>query len=473
MDILKPQVEVKQEAHISKTRRLVQFIIIILVSGLVSWWASSSLESRATYMLAILIAAALLWVTESIPLFATSLLIIGAQIILLGNPGDWEILRIAGTEPYPYSDFLDPISDPIIILFLGGFIIAKVGVIVQVNRHVSSAVFKIFGHSAKKALLGVIICTAVFGMWISNTATTAMMITLSGSFLASVPAGNPFRKAITLAIPFAAGIGGLMTPISSPPNAIAVGLLANHGSPVSFLKWILLVAPLALVLLFILYHLLWRLYHPGKPLYLTPVEVKPLGKKGKFVVVIFFITVLLWLTDTLHGIPAAVVALFPVIIFTATGLLNINQFNRLEWNILFVIAGGLALGQGMSLTGLDRHLAAMIPVNAPWLILIMFFLALAIGTFISNTTTAVLLIPMAITMAVSAGNIDLKFMAIGMAMMCGSNMILPISTPPNAIAYSTGELSKKDFVFSGAIIGLCSLAITYGYFWMLTYFKAW
>jgi sodium-dependent dicarboxylate transporter 2/3/5 len=264
-----------------------------------------------------------------------------------------------------------------------------------------------------------------------------------------------------------------MTPISSPPNAIAVGLLANHGSPVSFLKWMLLVAPLALLLLLILYHLLWRLYKPGKPLFLTQVEVKPFSKKGKFVVVIFFITVLLWLTDTVHGIPAAVVALFPVIMFTATGLLNINQFNRLEWNILFVIAGGLALGQGMSLTGLDRNLAGMIPLNAPWLILIMFLLALAIGTFISNTTTAVLLIPMAITMAVSTGNINLKFMAIGMAIMCGSNMILPISSPPNAIAYSTGELSKKDFVISGAIIGFCSLAITYGYFWMLTYFKAW
>jgi sodium-dependent dicarboxylate transporter 2/3/5 len=424
-------------------------------------------------MLAILIAAALLWVTETIPLFATSLLIIGAQIIFFGNPGNWEFLRTAGTETLPYRDFLDPISDPIIILFLGGFILAKVGVNVGVDRHISSAVLNIFGLSAKKALMGVIICTALFGMWISNTATTAMMITLTGSFLASVPAGNPYRKAVTLAIPFSAGIGGLMTPISSPPNAIAVGLLANNGIHVSFLKWMIIVSPLVLLLLFILYHMLWRLYKPEKSLSLTPVSVKPFSKKGKFVIVIFSITVLLWLTDTIHGIPAAVVALFPVIIFTATGLLNVKQFNRLDWNILFLIAGGLALGQGMKLTGLDQHIAGMIPVGAAGIILIMFLLAIAMSTIISNTTAAVLLIPMAISMATLSENIHIKFLVIGLAVMCGSSMILPISTPPNAIAYSTGELSKRDFVIGGAIIGFCSLVITYGYFWVLTYFKVW
>jgi len=235
----------------------------------------------------------------------------------------------------------------------------------------------------------------------------------------------------------------------------------------------IIVTPLALLLLFILYHILWYFYKPGKALSLTPIEVKPFTKKGKFVVVIFSITVLLWLTDSIHGIPAAVVALFPVIMFTATQLLSVKDFNRIDWNILFVIAGGLALGQGMSLTGLDQHIAGMIPVNAAGIILIMFLLAIAIGTFLSNTTTAVLLIPMAISMAIISENIHIKFMVIGLAIMCGSSMILPISTPPNAIAYSTGELSKKDFAISGAIIGFCSLAITYGYFWMLTYFKAW
>ena len=457
----------------SLKRRLLQFIVIILISVLSGWGATLVLETPASFMVAILIAAALLWVTETIPLFATSLLIIGAQIIFLGNPGNWEILRTDGIAPFPYSDFLDPISDPIIILFLGGFILAKVGVIVEVDRYISSAVLKIFGRSAKKALMGVIICTAVFGMWISNTATTAMMITLTGSFLASVPAGNPFRRAITLAIPFSACIGGLMTPISSPPNAIAIGILANNDIHIGFLQWMIIITPIALLLLFILYHALWYLYKPEQPLSLSPVEVKPFTAKGKFVVVIFFITVFLWLTDTIHGIPSAVVALFPVIIFTATGLLNASQFNRLDWNILFVMAGGLALDQGMSLTGLDQHLAAIIPVNPEWLILFMFLLAIVVTTFISNTTTAALLIPMAISMAIVSENIHMKFIAIGLAIMCSSSMLLPVSTPPNTIAYSTGELNKKDFVITGAIIGFFSLVITYGYFYLLTYFKIW
>jgi sodium-dependent dicarboxylate transporter 2/3/5 len=167
------------------------------------------------------------------------------------------------------------------------------------------------------------------------------------------------------------------------------------------------------------------------------------------------------------------VALFPVIIFTASGLLDAKQFNSLDWNILFLIAGGLALGQGMNLTGLDQYIAGVIPVSAAGIILIMFLLAIAMSTVISNTTTAVLLIPIAISMAAISENIHIKFLVIGLAIMCGSSMILPISTPPNAIAYSTGELSKRDFIISGAIIGFCSLAITYGYFWMLTYLKVW
>ncbi|MBA2744926.1 MAG: SLC13/DASS family transporter [Flavisolibacter sp.] len=448
-------------------------MMIIFGSTFLSWIASPDLETRTSFMLAILIAAALLWVTETIPLFATSLLIIGAQIIFLGNPGDWEILRTTETIPIPYNDFLQPIADPIIILFLGGFILAKLGVIVEVDRYISGTVLKIFGLSAKKALLGVIVCTAVFGMWISNTATTAMMITLTGSFLANVPTGNPFRRAITLAIPFAAGIGGLMTPISSPPNAIAVGLLARNGIQIGFLQWMIIVAPLAILLLYLLYRLLWHFYKPDQPLSLAPVEIKPFTRKGKFVVLIFTITVLLWLTDTLHGIPPAVVALFPIIIFTATGLLTVKEFNRIDWNILFIIAGGLALGQGMRLTGLDQVIAGLIPVNAASIILIMFLIALVMGTFLSNTTTAVLLIPMAISMAVISDNIHIKFLVVGIAIMCGSSMILPISTPPNAIAYSTGELSKKDFLKTGGIIGCCSIVLTYGYFWLLTYLELW
>src|SRR5690606_27561126 len=125
---------------------------------------------------------------------------------------------------------------------------------------------RIFGLSAKSALLGVIVSTTVFGMWISNTATTAMMITLTGSLLAFVPAGNSFRKGLTLAIPFSASIGGLMTPIGSPPNAIAVGLLANEGVQIDFLTWMIIMFPLVVILLFILFQLLWHRYKPETPL---------------------------------------------------------------------------------------------------------------------------------------------------------------------------------------------------------------
>src|SRR5690606_14435976 len=106
----------------------------------------------------------------------------------------------------------------------------------------------------------------------------------------------------------------------------------------------------------------------------------PFPKGGYFVMAVFSVTVLLWLTDSLHGVPASVVALFPVIMFTATGFLKAKEFNSLEWNILFVIAGGLALGQGMSLTGLDQVIAGMLPLESNWIVLITFALTILLGT---------------------------------------------------------------------------------------------
>ncbi|WP_018479526.1 SLC13 family permease [Pontibacter roseus] len=463
------------ELPLPRLKRILSFSVIILFGVLSGWLVAETtdLTPQIAYMTGILVTAALLWATETIPLFATSLLIIGAQVILLGNPGNWSILNTPGIATIPYQRFLDPISDPIIYLFLGGFILAKVGVKVNVDVYLSSVMLRIFGLSAKSALLGVIVITTIFGMWISNTATTAMMIILTSSILAFVPASNSFRKGLTLAIPFSASIGGLATPIGSPPNAIAVGLLANEGVQVDFLTWMVIMLPLVVVLLFILFQLLWLRYKPEIPLMLTPVEKKPFSGEGIFVIVVFGITVLLWLTDSWHGIPSAVVALFPAIMFTATGLLSIKEFNRLEWNILFVIAGGLALGEGMSLTGLDKVIADSLPLESEWIVLIIFITTLVVGTFMSNTTTAILFIPMAISMAHQLEGVNVKFMAIGLAVMAGSSMALPISTPPNAIAYSTNELTTKDFAVNGIVIGISSLIITYCYFWLLTYLGFW
>src|SRR5690554_135008 len=184
--------------HSPKYGRLLIFIGIILTSALVAWYISDTMaySPPAAYMLMILISAALLWSTEIIPLFATSLLIIGTQIILLSNPGGWVILE-GGSLSIPYREFLNPLTDPIIFLFLGGFILAKMAVKAGVDTHLSSIMLKVFGLSAKNTLMGVIIITTIFGMWISNTAITAMMITLNGTLLAFVPVDNPFRKGLT------------------------------------------------------------------------------------------------------------------------------------------------------------------------------------------------------------------------------------------------------------------------------------
>lgn len=470
---MKEEKEVKEAQP--TVRKFLLFCVIIFTGIFVAVEVTTrmGLQAEEGYMLGILVAAALLWSTEAIPLFATSLMIIGTQIILLGNPGNWGFINNDSIPEIPYAEFLSPISDPIIILFLGGFILARVGVKAQVDVFLSAVLLRIFGLSAQWTLLGVICITTLFGMWISNTATTAMMVTLTGSLLAFVPPGNPFRKGLVLAIPFSANIGGIITPISSPPNAIALGLLHQEGISVNFLTWMLIMLPLALLLLAILYFLLWFRYKPSVPLKMTPIEKKPFTPKGKFVVVIFSLTVLMWLTDGIHGIPAAVVALFPVITFTATGLLSAKEFNRIEWNILFIIAGGLSLGQGMNLSGLDDVLLGFLPVESEWIVLMIFMSTLVLGTFMSNTTTAILFIPVAISMAQVSDHIQMEAMAMGLAVMAASSMALPISTPPNAIAYATNELTIKDFAVNGSLIGISSLLITYGYFSLLNFFGIW
>ncbi len=442
------------------SRHLVMFMVSTFLAALTTWWLLAHQPREVAFMSGIFVLAALLWVTEALPLFATALVVIGLEIILLANPGGWSGFGFSeGTGP-TYRQILSPLSDPILVLFLGGFILARAAVKEGVDRNLAAAVLRVFGTRPYMVTLGLMLITAVFSMFMSNTATTAMMITLVSPLLLTIPNDDPLRKGLILCIPFAANIGGMGTPIGSPPNAVAIGFLRSAGQNVSFLDWMIIAVPLALLLLLLSWFLLNRVYRTQVTTLSMAGEAKGLSKRGWFVVVVFCLTIFLWLSDQWHGLPTAVTALLPIILFTATNIIDSKDYNSLEWHILALIAGGIALGLGMELTGLDELLVSLIPGSSVFVFILLIVATVLLSIFMSNTAAANLIIPLGISLAMADASGSPTLMTIyglSIALASSTAMALPISTPPNAIAYAKGGLETKDFIRMGGVVSLIAM----------------
>ncbi len=323
-----------------------------------------------------------------------------------------------------------------------------------------------FGSRPKFIILGLMLVTAVLSAFMSNTATTAMMITVILPIVARMQPGDPARVGIALSVPFAANIGGIATPIGTPPNAVVIAALNQQGLDIAFSSWMLYALPLAILMLFIAWQVLLRLYPPA-------VEHISLDLSGKLktsrnaiiLYATFGLTVLLWVTEGLHGIRSSIVALIPVAVLTLTTAFEKEDIRKLPWEVLWLIAGGIALGISMKETGLAEWMVGAISWDQfGYLMLLAVFgaVALIMSNFLSNTVTASLLIPLAISL-VTSGLLDgvAGMLMLGLVIALGSSfaMVLPISTPPNAIAVSTGMVQTKDMISSGVIIGLIGLVL--------------
>jgi len=403
-------------------------------------------------MAALFVLALVLWVTEAIPLFATSLLLIMAESWLL-------VTSAPAAGASEYTVVLNAFSSPVVWIFLGGFILAKSIQQEGLDVQMAGLLMRPFGTRPTMILAGFMVITAVFSMFMSNTATTAMMLVLLQPILHQLPEKAPFRKGLVLAIPFAANIGGIGTPIGTPPNAIALGQLEKmRGISISFAEWMLIAVPLLIVTLFFMWLALTMLYRPGKiNVKLTPPRDFTLTWKAFVVYATFGVTVSLWLTGALHGIPTAVIAVLPAAVLTLTGVISRSDFNALDWDILMLIAGGIALGTGLTETGLDKWIIQLLP-DTPLplfaLAAIFCFAGIALSTVMSNSVAANLLIPIALTAAAALPHHEAMTLAILTAITTSFAMALPISTPPNAIAYGTNEFTNRDLMLVG---GSCSL----------------
>jgi sodium-dependent dicarboxylate transporter 2/3/5 len=408
-------------------------------------------------VLGIFLMAVVLWVTEAIPLFATAALIIFLEIALISDQAVWS-LPGAG-EAVGYEAFFATLAHPVLMLFLGGFFLAEGASKFALDRTMARVLLRPFGSKPSSIVLGLMVITAAFSMFMSNTATTATLLAVVLPVVASLDPDDRLRAGMVLAVPIAANVGGIGTPVGTPPNAIAVGSLADAGISVSFVKWMILAVPLMMVLLVAAWRVIVRLF----PSQTTYVEVKIEGDFNRspsawVLYVVFALTVGLWLTEPLHGINSSVVGFLPVVVLLATGVFGSRELQAMPWHVLWLVAGGIALGIGVTDSGLDQWFIDLVSwegLAGGVLAAALAATALAMSTIISNSAAANLLVPIGLSLALSDA-VDVDPVAAGFFIAIGSSlaMALPVSTPPNAIAYSAGTITTRDLATVGIIVGI-------------------
>ncbi len=418
--------------------------------------------------LAIFVMAVCMWVLEPIPIFATSVLVIVSELLLLSNKAPY-IFRLAKEDAISYKEIMHTFAAPIILLFLGGFFLAMAATKYRLDTNLARVMLRPFGSKPKNVMLGLMIITAIFSMFMSNTATTAMMIAVLMPVLKVVDVKDPLRIGLLLAIPFAANIGGVGTPIGTPPNAVAMQFLTKeNGMFVSFGGWMAFAVPYVLVMLAVAWAVLLVFFKPQT----DRIDINMKGRflktnKAIVVYITFAVTILLWLSGKWHGMSSHTVAMLPVALFTMTGIITKDDLKTLSWDVLWLVSGGIALGLALKETGLSKDLVACIPfdsIPAMLVVVVACVVALLMSTFMSNTATANLLLPIMVALAANADVVaslseygGVLMLLISVAMTCSLAMAMPISTPPNAIAYASGLIETKDMAKAGGVIGVVGM----------------
>jgi solute carrier family 13 (sodium-dependent dicarboxylate transporter), member 2/3/5 len=428
-------------------------LTLILILGLVP----EPLPVEQRLMAGIFVLAVTWWIAEPVPLYVTGMMAAFLSSLLLGP-----LAAPLGAQTFDYRDFLSPFASPVVVLLFGGFVMARVFSKHNLDLEFSRLCLARLGNRPRRVLFGVMLLTAGMSMWMSNTATTAIMVASMLPLVRELPRSSPVARAFLLGIPFAANIGGMATPIGTPPNAIAIGLLADQGIHLSFLSWMLGAFPLSLILLLVAYGLILLFFRLGD----DAIEIelpKGNGSSHRWLIYgTFGVTVLLWLSDALHHIPSALVALLPVSVFSVAGLFAKEQLRDLAWDILLLIGGGLALGVGIQQTGLGLSLVqamALDSLSPAMATLALGALMAGLATMISNTASSNIILPLVMTVAAAAPT----QMAVSVGLCASLGMALPISTPPNAIAYGSERLSVKDMARVGVLITVLGLLLTVVY----------
>lgn len=457
---------------IKKKNVLAFFFSILFSIGMTLFLSDPSFTKIQNSVLFLLFLAISLWVTEAIPPFSVSILIVGFLVLVMGK-----------SEAHDAIQYLQTWSDSVIWLFLGGFFLAEAMKKTKLDLMLLKAVLPKFGNNPVHVLWGLMLVTALMSMLMSNTATTAMMIATISPLFTRLNKESNLAKALLLGIPAAASVGGIGTIIGSAPNAIAVGALEKLGYPISFLEWMIAGTPLALVLLLIFWYVLVKKYHIKQEdnlnfdfLAQAPSthtnRVESLHKA--IVLIILAITLFCWLTSKWIGIPVAAASGIPIVGLTMLGVLDAKDIRQLPWDTLMLVAGGLALGLAIEEQQIATHFVekiSHIQLTFMCLLFVFAFITVILSNFMSNTAATTILIPMGVSLLTMVGgdvNPMVLPLVIGLSASCA--LFLPVSTPPNAIAFSTGLIQQSEFRLGGVVIGLLGPILSIAWILVIIHF---
>jgi sodium-dependent dicarboxylate transporter 2/3/5 len=449
----------------------------------------ASIPPEAKYAAAVTGLMVVWWLTEAIPLYATALV----PLVL------FPVMGILSPKEAAVS-----YADQTVFLFMGGFFIAAAMMRWNLHKRIALHVIELFGSGPRKLILGFMAATAFLSMWISNTATAMMMIPIAMAPVATlIPEAistengenteqKQFAICLLLAVAYAATIGGMATLIGTPPNGILVAQISNifPGAPsIDFFSWMIFAVPFVVIFLAIAWFWLTYVAHRNLPreisgsrevIHQELTGMGPLGAGERWTLIIFSLVALAWIfraektigdlvipgiNTYIPGISDATIAisgalilfLLPVDAEKGIFTLDWESARKIPWGVLILFGGGICLSEGIIASGLARVIASSFTVlQVLPLILIVLLITLLItflNEVVSNTAIASIMVPLMAITAVSMG-INPLFLMVTAALASSLGFMLPVGTPPNAIAYGTGYISTKEMARAGFALNI-------------------
>jgi sodium-dependent dicarboxylate transporter 2/3/5 len=439
----------------------------------------SELSKEGVAVLACTAWIAIWWITECLPIAVTSLL----PIILFPLTGAVSIAETTASYGHKY-----------VFLYIGGFMLAIAIEKWNLHRRIALTIISFIGTNVNLIILGFMVATAFLSMWISNTATSIMMLPIGLAIITQLK-DNPatkedeneiFGKALMLAIAYSASIGGIATLIGTPPNLVLAGILDNlYDIEITFTQWIILGLPISIILLFICWKYLVNYAFnikqkefPGgkKEIQKQLDSIGKISYEEKLVLSVFVFTAFCWITrsfllqkllpsldDTIIAIVACVLLfIIPAAKEKHRALLTWDEAVRIPWGILLLFGGGLAIATGFGLTGLAEWIGNQLTLLEGFSIILLLFILIAAINFLteitSNLATTAMMLPILAPLALGL-NVHPYVLMIGTTLAASCAFMLPVATPPNAVVFGSGYLKIIDMVKAGFLMNIISIII--------------
>ncbi len=435
-----------------------KFMLLVLALSVITYFLARQQTEQIGRVAAIFVLVAGCWLFEIFPIYITGLMV---PILL----------TFAGT--FKPAEAFQPFAHPVVFLLIGGLTLGQAVMKHGLDRRLAFAILKYSGSKLEGIVLVTMVTTAFISMWISNTVAIAILLPVVLTILAVVPDEMmAFKRRVLLGMAVSATLGGMAMLTGSTPNMIVAALI-EQDRPFGFLQWAYYGIPVVILSLVASYFLLKRMFRTNE----AKLDLKKVRDQNrsegrmsvqqKMVIAIFGFTIVLWFfgsqTEILLGLPssissAAIVSIISVLLMFGTGLLEMKDIKTIQWEIMFLVGGGILLGEAMVVSGLAGEIGDAVASTSSFLpvifIMLLFtFLTIALTNFISNSATAAILGPISIAAAASMGQNPVPFaMVVGLGASVA--FITPVGTPSTAMVYSTGLLPKGMLIKYGLVLGI-------------------